>query len=254
MQVGHGNGAVVQESGRQPVRPPAGAVSAKWRRIDPARQRAGLPGGGDVPTSHGAYERIKRVLDVVLASALLVALLPLMLVVAAVIKLTSRGAVIFRQTRAGRHGRPFTMLKFRTMRQGAQDDREFIEHLNELDGPVFKIRHDPRLTRIGRLLRQTSIDELPQLLNVLAGQMSLVGPRPLWLPEAERAGGETASQTRWSVKPGLTCLWQISGRSELSYEDWVSLDLAYIRHRGTVLDLMIILQTLPAVLSTRGAY
>ena len=254
MQIRHGNGAVVHESGRPAVSPPADGVLAKWHRVDPARHRAGLPGGADATESRGGYERIKRVLDVVLASALLAALLPLTLVVAAVIKLTSRGPVIFRQTRAGRHGRPFTMLKFRTMRHGAQDDRAFIEHLNEQDGPVFKIRHDPRLTWIGRLLRQTSIDELPQLLNVLAGPMSLVGPRPLWLPEAERAVAEAAAQARWSVKPGLTCLWQISGRSELSYDDWVMLDLAYIRHRSTLLDLMIILQTLPPVLSTRGAY
>ena len=254
MQVRDGNGAVVQESGRYAVRPPVEGASTKWHRADPGRRRADLPQSADLPDPHGAYEGVKRVLDIVLGSAMLVALLPLGLVVAAFIKLTSRGPVIFLQTRAGRYGRPFTMLKFRTMRRGAQDDREFIEHLNELAGPVFKIRHDPRLTRIGRLLRRTSIDELPQLLNVLAGQMSLVGPRPLWLPEAERAGGDPASQARWSVKPGLTCLWQISGRSELSYEDWVALDLYYIHHRSTLLDLLIILQTIPTVLSTRGAY
>jgi lipopolysaccharide/colanic/teichoic acid biosynthesis glycosyltransferase len=198
------------------------------------------------------YERVKRGLDVVLATALLAACGPLMLVVALLVKLTSRGPVIFRQTRAGRGGRPFTMLKFRTMYAGAQDDREFIRHLNEQDGPVFKIRHDPRLTWLGRLLRRSSIDELPQLLNVLAGHMSLVGPRPLWLPEARQATG--AARRRTDVKPGLTCLWQISGRSELSYEEWVLLDLYYIDHRGALLDLMILLQTLPAVLSGRGAY
>ena len=144
------------------------------------------------------------------------------------------------------------MYKFRTMRNGAQDERELVAHLNEQTGPVFKIAADPRVTWIGRFLRRSSIDELPQLFNVLSGKMSLVGPRPLWLPEALQSVG--AARLRMRIKPGLTCLWQISGRSELTYDQWVLLDLYYIRHRSLLLDLLIIAQTIPAVLSARGAY
>jgi lipopolysaccharide/colanic/teichoic acid biosynthesis glycosyltransferase len=199
-----------------------------------------------------AYECAKRTLDVVLASALLVLLAPLILLVAAAVKLTSRGPVIFRQARAGLNGRPFVMYKFRTMHVGAEEARPAIAHLNEKDGPVFKIASDPRLTPIGRLLRRSSIDELPQLINVLRGEMSLVGPRPLWMPEAQRTIGQ--ARLRMAVKPGLTCLWQVSGRSELSYHQWVQLDLHYVRNRGLLLDLAIMLQTIPAVISARGAY
>jgi lipopolysaccharide/colanic/teichoic acid biosynthesis glycosyltransferase len=199
-----------------------------------------------------SYEVAKRVLDVLAASVLLVLLAPLMAVAAVLVKLTSRGPVLFKQTRGGLHGAPFTMYKFRTMRLGAEAARASLEHLNEKDGPVFKIVNDPRLTSIGRWLRKSSIDELPQLFNVLRGEMSLVGPRPLWLPEAQRTQGRARLRTH--VKPGLTCLWQISGRSELKYQEWVDLDLYYVRHRSLLLDLMIMAQTVPAVISTRGAY
>ena len=205
-----------------------------------------MPAGGE------AYSFSKRVLDVVLTAVLLVALMPLMLLVAVLVKLTSRGPVLFKQARAGLNGRIFTMYKFRSMRQGAEDDREFLSHLNEKDGPVFKIFEDPRLTLVGKILRRASIDELPQLFNVLVGQMSLVGPRPLWLPEARESVGRAAFRT--CAKPGLTCLWQISGRSELTYNQWVELDLYYIEHRTILLDLLIMIQTIPAVLSGRGAY
>ncbi len=204
------------------------------------------------PPSPRAYEIAKRAMDVVLALALLVLLAPLMLLVAAAVKLTSRGGVIFRQSRAGINGRPFVMYKFRTMHVGAEDARGEILHLNEKDGPVFKIARDPRLTPVGGLLRRSSLDELPQLINVLRGQMSLVGPRPLWMPEAQRTVGQ--ARLRMAVKPGLTCLWQVSGRSELSYHEWVKLDLHYVRNRGMLLDLAILLQTVPAVISARGAY
>ncbi len=197
-------------------------------------------------------EAIRRALDVVGASIALIVLLPLMLIVAVAIKLTSRGSVLFRQERAGLGGRPFTMYKFRTMCEGAEADRAFLGPRNEQFGPVFKIADDPRLTPIGRFLRRSSIDELPQLINVLKGEMSLVGPRPLWLPEARRTTGSATLRT--AVKPGLTCLWQISGRSELTYDEWVRLDLYYVRHRSLVLDLLILFQTIPAVLSARGAY
>lgn len=224
-----------------------------------AKNRLGQLGSPDMelaeafrPAGGLLYGHVKRVLDVGIAAALVVLLSPVMLLAAILIKLTSRGPVIFKQVRAGIHEAPFVMYKFRTMRQGAEEDRAYLEHLNEKDGPIFKMRGDPRLTRVGRFLRRSSIDELPQLFNVLSGEMSLVGPRPLWYPEAKQAKGAACHRMR--VKPGMTCLWQISGRSELSYDEWVLLDLYYIRHRSTVLDLLIILQTMPAVLSARGAY
>jgi lipopolysaccharide/colanic/teichoic acid biosynthesis glycosyltransferase len=172
--------------------------------------------------------------------------------VAILVKLTSRGEVFFKQTRIGLNGRSFTMYKFRSMCKGAQDDRKFLADLNEQDGPVFKIADDPRLTSIGKFLRSSSLDELPQLWNVLKGEMAIVGPRPLWQPEAEKASPRARLRT-W-VKPGLTCLWQISGRSEVGYDEWVELDLYYIQNRSLLLDLLIVLQTIPAVLSGRGAY
>lgn len=204
------------------------------------------------PSRRPYYLACKRALDIVLASAAILLLSPVLIVVAVLIKLTSRGPVLFKQVRAGLYGEPFTMLKFRSMHHGAEDDRQYILHLNEKNGPIFKVAADPRLTPIGRFLRRSSIDEMPQLFNVLAGHMTLVGPRPMWLPEAEAAEG--AARYRIMVKPGLTCLWQISGRSELDYEEWILLDLYYIRHRSTLLDLLILLQTVPAVLTGRGAY
>ena len=204
------------------------------------------------PPRSKAYEITKRILDTVCVSILLALLSPLMVLAAVLIKLTSRGPVIFQQKRAGRSGKPFTMYKFRTMRVGAEEDQVFLAHHNEQDGPAFKMTNDPRLTVIGRLLRRTSIDELPQLLNVLTGKMSLVGPRPLPLQEAQKVTGQATLRT--AVKPGLTCLWQISGRNELTYEERVLLDLYYIRHRSVALDLLILVRTIPAVLSCRGAY
>ncbi len=209
--------------------------------------------GAGASKSSVVYQKAKRVTDVVLASLLLVLLAPLMLIVAALIKITSRGPVIFRQTRVGLNGKCFTMYKFRTMRNGAEGMRDSLVHMNHhQDGPVFKVPQDPRLTPIGKFLRRSSIDELPQLFNVLTGDMAVVGPRPLWLPEAMSVNGSATMRT--CVKPGLTCLWQISGRSELSYDQWVLLDLYYIARRNFMLDLLIIIQTVPAVLSARGAY
>lgn len=225
-------------------------TSSDWVLFAPWRVHPG--GGGAKDLSTTAYEWSKRALDVVVASLLIVLLSPLMLIVAALVKLTSRGPVIFRQTRGGLHGTPFTMYKFRSMVDRAEEARKALAHLNEKDGPVFKITDDPRLTPVGRLLRCSSIDELPQLFNVLKGEMSLVGPRPLWMPEADRTEG--AARMRMDVKPGLTCLWQISGRSELGYKEWVSLDLYYVKHRSMILDLLIMAQTIPAIISARGAY
>lgn len=205
-----------------------------------------------MPVQRQTYLAIKRLIDIVLSLVAIILMLPVMLLVSLLIKLTSKGPVIFKQERAGRDNKPFTMYKFRTMRKGAEDDRKLLAHLNTQSGPVFKIPEDPRLTKIGRFLRRSSLDELPQLFNVLRGDMSLVGPRPLWMPEALQATGAATFRSR--VKPGLTCLWQISGRSELSYEEWVLLDLYYIAHRSTLLDMLILVQTIPAVLSTHGAY
>ena len=198
------------------------------------------------------YRVLKRGLDVVVSLLLMILLSPLIALVAIAVRLTSPGPVIFKQERAGLCGKTFVMYKFRTMHDGAENDRDALAKLNELDGPVFKIAADPRLTSIGRFLRRSSIDELPQLANCLLGQMSLVGPRPLWINEALQARGQ--ERYRMSVKPGLTCLWQVSGRSELGYDKWVALDLYYIKNRSILLDVMILIQTIPAVLSARGAY
>jgi len=205
-----------------------------------------------IPQETQVYSIVKRASDIVVASLLLLLLSPIMGLVAFLVKVTSRGSVFFTQTRIGHNGRPFTMYKFRSMRNGAEDDREFLSELNEQDGPVFKIVEDPRLTPIGKFLRRSSLDELPQLWNVLKGEMAIVGPRPLWQPEAEKASDRARLRTR--VKPGLTCLWQISGRSEVAYDEWVELDLYYIQNRSLLLDLLIVVQTIPAVLSGRGAY
>jgi exopolysaccharide biosynthesis polyprenyl glycosylphosphotransferase len=195
----------------------------------------------------------KGLIDVVGATVLVVATSPLFLLAALAIRITSPGPILFRQQRAGRHGRPFTMLKFRSMQTDAEMRRAELEAFNQMSGPVFKVEKDPRVTPVGRLLRATSIDELPQLLNVLQGHMSLVGPRPLPIYEVERFDN-LAQRRRLSVKPGLTCLWQISGRNQITdFSDWVKLDLQYIDSWSLWLDIKILLQTVPAVLFGRGA-
>lgn len=196
---------------------------------------------------------MKRIVDVVGAVVLLVVLAIPMLVVALLIRLTSPGPVLFKQQRAGLNGRPFTMYKFRSMVTNAEQLKHELEQLNEMSGPVFKLTHDPRVTPIGRFLRRYSIDELPQLINVLRGEMSLVGPRPLPVDEVARFD-DVAHRRRLSVKPGLTCLWQISGRSELrDFKEWVRLDLEYIDHWSLWLDFKILLRTIPVVLTAKGA-
>jgi len=191
----------------------------------------------------------KRFFDVIAATILLVLALPLMLLSAVAIKLTSRGPVFFVQTRVGLNGRQFPFLKFRTMIPGAHDKRHELK--SDVVAPVFKMRRDPRVTTMGGFLRRYSVDELPQLINVIVGQMSLVGPRPP-LPE------EVEQYDRWqlrrlSVKPGITCTWQVSGRNDIGFEEWMRLDLAYIDNWSPWLDLKILARTLPAVLSRRGA-
>jgi exopolysaccharide biosynthesis polyprenyl glycosylphosphotransferase len=194
---------------------------------------------------------VKRGLDVVGALVGLVLAAPILAAAAAAIKLTSPGPVWFRQIRCGLHGRRFEMRKLRTMGVDAEARRSELEHLNEMNGPVFKLRSDPRVTPVGRLLRRFSLDELPQLFDVLRGHMSLVGPRPS-LP-SEVADYRTFERRRLSMRPGLTCLWQVSGRNEIGFDDWVRLDLEYIDTWSLAGDLRILLRTLPAVLGGRGA-
>ncbi len=194
---------------------------------------------------------LKRTIDFALSLLLLIAALPAMGLIALTIKVTSQGRILFRQTRCGLNGRRFTIYKFRTMIDGAEERRRDLDHLNEMDGPVFKVRADPRVTALGRLLRRYSLDELPQLWNVLWGDMSLVGPRPA-IPD------EVAQYQRWqkrrlSMRPGLTCLWQISGRNEIDFDRWIELDLEYIDSWSPLLDLKILARTVPVVLSGRGA-
>jgi exopolysaccharide biosynthesis polyprenyl glycosylphosphotransferase len=194
----------------------------------------------------------KRACDVVLSALGLLALLPLFAVVAVAIKATSPGPVVFRQERIGLRGRPFTLRKFRTMVVGADLLLDSLRDQNEADGPLFKLRQDPRVTRVGAILRRYSIDELPQLWNVLTGEMSLVGPRP---PLAD----EVALYAEWQldrleVRPGITGLWQVSGRSDLSFEDYVRLDLFYVENWSIAYDLFILSKTIPLLVSTRGAY
>jgi lipopolysaccharide/colanic/teichoic acid biosynthesis glycosyltransferase len=194
----------------------------------------------------------KRAIDVIASVVLLILLLPLLLLIAAAVRLTSRGPALYVQERIGRGGRPFSMYKFRSMRVTAHERRGDVEHLNEARGPVFKIRRDPRVTATGLVIRRLSIDELPQLINVLRGQMSLVGPRPP-LPEEFRAY-DARQLERLRVLPGLTCIWQVSGRSDLAFDTWVEMDLEYIRSWSLRQDLKLLLLTLPAVVFGRGAY
>lgn len=193
----------------------------------------------------------KRVIDVVLSATALAVSLPLWPVIALAIRVSSRGPVLHRQERCGLHGRRFTLLKFRTMIADAEARRGEVAHLNVVDGPAFKAPDDPRITPVGRLLRRFSLDELPQFLHVLKGEMSLVGPRPP-IPE-EVESYEPWQRRRLAMKPGITCLWQVSGRSELDWNTWMELDLAYIDSWSLWLDVTILLRTVPAVLSGRGA-
>jgi len=194
---------------------------------------------------------LKRAVDLVMALAVTVVLSPLFLVVALAIKLTSRGPVLYRQTRCGLGGRQFTLYKFRSMHAGADQQRRELMPLNEADGPVFKIRDDPRCTPVGRFMRKFSLDELPQLINILKGDMSFVGPRPP-LPE-EVAHYERWQRRRLRMQPGLTCLWALEGRNRLNFRRWMELDLEYIDTWSPALDWKILLKTIPVVVLGRGA-
>jgi exopolysaccharide biosynthesis polyprenyl glycosylphosphotransferase len=195
---------------------------------------------------------LKRLLDLLLAGLGLVATMPICLAIVFAIKLDSPGPAIFVQERVGRDGRKFRFYKFRSMYIDAEQRLAELQHKNEVDGPVFKIRKDPRISRVGAILRRTSLDELPQLLNVLRGEMSMVGPRPPLPGEVEQYRPEDL--VRLNVKPGLTCLWQVRGRSTLGFDIWMEYDREYVRDLSLWLDLKILAQTVGAVITCRGAY
>jgi len=195
---------------------------------------------------------LKRVVDVVLAALGLVGTLPIWLAIMVAIKVDSPGPAIFTQVRVGRDGRLFRFHKFRSMHVDAERRRDEVAAHNEVDGPVFKMRRDPRVTRVGSFLRRTSLDELPQLVNVLKGEMSMVGPRPPLPREVEQY--RPGDMVRLRVKPGLTCLWQVHGRSEVGFEQWMEFDREYVNNRSLLLDFQILVRTVWVVLSCRGAY
>jgi exopolysaccharide biosynthesis polyprenyl glycosylphosphotransferase len=204
------------------------------------------------PVFDGIDYALKRTFDLVVASVTLILASPLLLVIALAVKLSSRGPVIYRSVRPGIAGKPFSCFKFRTMREHADQIQHDLEPFNEQSGALFKIREDPRLTGAGRVLRRFSLDELPQLVNVLRGEMSVVGPRPLPMRDFERL--EDWHKKRYLVLPGITGLWQVSGRSELDFDDLVRLDFLYLEQWSIFLDLSILLKTIPAVLTRRGAF
>jgi exopolysaccharide biosynthesis polyprenyl glycosylphosphotransferase len=195
---------------------------------------------------------LKRLTDIIFAGMSLILLSPLMLVLALCVRMSSKGPILFRQPRYGLNRRIFTMLKFRSMVVNAELEQSKLEHLNEAGGPVFKMQSDPRVTMVGRFIRKTSLDELPQLWNVLVGDMSLVGPRPLPIRDVSRFS-EAWLMRRFSVPPGITGLWQVSGRSKTTFAHWITLDLEYIDRWSLLLDFKILAKTLPAVLRGEGA-
>jgi lipopolysaccharide/colanic/teichoic acid biosynthesis glycosyltransferase len=194
----------------------------------------------------------KALFDFVASAALLVFSSPLLLLCALAVKVDSKGPVIFRQRRCGKGGKPFSMFKFRTMTEDADQKQAELKKRNDTDGPVFKMVSDPRVTRVGRLLRRTSLDELPQLVNVLRGEMSLVGPRPLAAEEMRYC--PAWRDRRLSVKPGITGLWQVSGRSGSKFHDWIRHDIDYVKRQSMALDLWILAKTLVVVFRRSGAY
>lgn len=209
---------------------------------------------GDGPSASAGvvYRVLKRMFDVLASAGGLALILPLFPFIVLLIKLETRGPIFFRQRRVGYRGQMFDCYKFRSMAVDAEDRKEELAALNEASGAAFKIRNDPRITGVGRFLRQSSLDEFPQLLNVLRGEMTIVGPRPQ-IP-SEVADYTPAQARRLLVKPGLTCLWQVSGRSHLEFEEWMQLDQEYVRQAGPALDLRILVRTLPAVIERKGAY
>ena len=197
------------------------------------------------------YEKIKRFFDICLSAVALVVLSPLLLVIAILIYLEDKGPVIYSQTRIGKDGRAFKLYKFRSMCVDADEKLKDLQKLNERDGPVFKIRDDPRVTKVGKFIRKTCIDELPQLVNIIKGDMSIVGPRPPLPNEVEQYN--SYQKQRLLVVPGLTCYWQIQKGEETTFDEWVELDLKYIKERSILLDFRLILLTFKVILSGKGA-
>jgi len=235
-------------------------ILSDFFNLKTARSRAEEIDGAPLITHYvGAAEGwpllVKRAIDFTFSLALIILIAPILVTAAILVKLTSQGPVLFVQKRIGYNKRPFLIYKFRTMVAEAEQKLQEIEHLNEVTGPVFKIKNDPRITPIGKFLRRTSIDELPQLFNVLKGDMSLVGPRPLQVRDYNlfTQNGEDWQRCRFSVRPGITCLWQVSGRSSMPFEKWMELDLMYVRQWSLQLDFKILALTIPAVLKGSGA-
>jgi exopolysaccharide biosynthesis polyprenyl glycosylphosphotransferase len=217
----------------------------------------GAMSGVDVPipvevNKAPMYCICKRAFDIIVGGVIVILLIPILPLVALMIKLDTPGPVFFKQDRVGENGRMFKFYKFRSMVHRADEDRERLSGINEQEGPVFKIRSDPRITSVGRFLRRSSLDEIPQMLNVLKGDMSIVGPRPP-LP-TEVANYQPWHMSRLAVKPGITCLWQISGRSHIGFNEWMRLDMEYLKTRSFKTDLLIFLKTIPAVIARKGAY
>jgi len=198
------------------------------------------------------YRLSKRALDLAMSGMGILLFLPLMIPLAVLIKLESNGPIFFRQIRVGRNRRHFVCYKFRSMVAEAEALKNELRYMNEAQGPMFKIRNDPRITSLGRFLRRSSLDELPQLFNVFKGDMSIVGPRPQIPSEVELY--EPWHYRRLEVQPGITCLWQVSGRSSIGFEEWMRLDMEYVMMRSFIFDVKILLRTLPAIIARRGAY
>ena len=199
-----------------------------------------------------AYRFVKRFSDILLSLVALIVLSPVLLITALAIKMEDHGPCLFRQERSGLNGTVFSMYKFRSMRVGAAEEHKDLVKFNELDGPAFKMKNDPRITKVGHILRKYSIDELPQLVNILKGEMSIVGPRPL--PTYEVAQMTPQQKQRHSVKPGLTCYWQVNGINDIPFDEWMELDLKYIKEAGVWTDVKLIFKTFGAVIRGGGAY
>ncbi|AGY76829.2 sugar transferase [Clostridium autoethanogenum DSM 10061] len=197
------------------------------------------------------YHFLKRTIDIIFSFVGIIAFFPIMFVVAVAIKLDSKGPIIFSQARVGKNGKIFKMYKLRSMTHDAEQLLDNLQHKNEMTGPIFKIKQDPRITRVGRFIRKTSIDELPQLFNVIKGEMSLVGPRPN-LPK-EVAKFTSQQKIKLLAKPGLTCYWQVMGRSSIDFDEWMKLDLKYIKDRSTLLDIKLIFKTLGVFFGDKNA-
>lgn len=198
------------------------------------------------------YYHSKRLFDLIVGIGVMIVLIPIFPIIAVMIKMDSPGPVFFKQKRVGKDGRIFDFYKFRSMHQKAEIEKERLKQLNEYDGPTFKMKADPRITNVGKFLRRSSFDEIPQIFNVIKGDMSIVGPRPQIPPEV--AQYQPWHRRRLEVIPGITCYWQISGRNQIGFDEWMRLDLEYLRTRSMRTDLTILMKTIPAVIARKGAY